>query len=486
MITPAGLEDQVLLPPHIHTHTHTYTRARAAHRRARPFADRLRVRVPVHHHQLLGIVVAKERPDLEEEKGRLVQESAANKKQLKEIEDKILEVLSGDGNILEDATAINILSASKVLSTEISEKQKIADETEIKIDEARNGYKPVAYRTSVLYFCIALLADVDPMYQYSLDWFIDLFIRAIADSDASSDLNQRMENLNAYFQYFLYRNVCRSLFEKDKLVFSLLLCSSLLSGYDKLNQVEWRYLLTGGILLDAAGIGNNPAPKWLEEKKWQDLNCLDQLDFCKGIAAKFAASPDDFKAFVDHPEPYQAYDLLPAFTHDYTEFQKMLVLRTLRLDKLVPTISQFVANDLGQKYIEPPPFDLEGTFKDSTATSPLVFILSPGVDPMLALLKFAESKGRKVDSISLGQGQGPHAERMVKAGQKDGTWVVLQNCHLFVSWMITLEKLVEEMDPKTVSNNFRLWLTSYPSPAFPVLILQVRHLPSPPPAHGLP
>ena len=63
---------------------------------------------------------------------------------LKEIEDKILEVLSGEGNILEDAKAINILGAAKVLGNEIAEKQKIADETEIKIDIARNGYKPVA------------------------------------------------------------------------------------------------------------------------------------------------------------------------------------------------------------------------------------------------------------------------------------------------------------------------------------------------------
>ena len=60
---------------------------------------------------------------------------------------------------------------------------------------------------------------------------------------------------------------------------------------------------------------------------------------------------------------------------------------------------------------------------------------------MLSLLKFAEGKGRKVDSISLGQGQGPHAERMMKAGQKECFWIVLQNCHLFVSWMITLEKV---------------------------------------------
>ena len=78
------------------------------------------------------------------------------------------------------------------------------------------------------------------MCQYSLDWFIDLFVRAIADSEPSDVLDDRMENLNSHFQYFLYRNVCRSLFEKDKLAFSLLLCVALLKGYDKLDGQEWR------------------------------------------------------------------------------------------------------------------------------------------------------------------------------------------------------------------------------------------------------
>ena len=141
--------------------------------------------------QLLGIVVAKERPDLEEEKGRLVQEGASNAKQLKEIEDKILEVLSGEGNILEDASAINILGDAKILSDEIGEKQRIAAETEIKIDEARSGYKPVAYRTSLLFFCIASLADIDPMYQYSLTWFKDLFVQGIRKAPASEDIDTR-------------------------------------------------------------------------------------------------------------------------------------------------------------------------------------------------------------------------------------------------------------------------------------------------------
>ena len=44
--------------------------------------------------QLLGIVAAKEKPELEEKKNELIVEGASNKKQLKEIEDKILEVLS--------------------------------------------------------------------------------------------------------------------------------------------------------------------------------------------------------------------------------------------------------------------------------------------------------------------------------------------------------------------------------------------------------
>lgn len=70
------------------------------------------------------------------------------------------------GNILEDEGAVNILQSSKILSDEISEKQKVSDETEAKIDEARAGYKPVAHHSSILYFCVTDLANIDPMYQY--------------------------------------------------------------------------------------------------------------------------------------------------------------------------------------------------------------------------------------------------------------------------------------------------------------------------------
>ncbi|EHB12056.1 Dynein heavy chain 7, axonemal [Heterocephalus glaber] len=76
--------------------------------------------------QLLGIVVAKERPELEEERNALILQSAANKKQLKDIETKILETLSSsEGNILEDESAIQVLDSAKIMSNEITKKQQV-------------------------------------------------------------------------------------------------------------------------------------------------------------------------------------------------------------------------------------------------------------------------------------------------------------------------------------------------------------------------
>lgn len=145
--------------------------------------------------QLLGILVKKERPDLEQEKERLITEGAKNKKQLQEIEDKILAVLSSDKNILLDEEAINILTASKLMSNEIKEKQTVAEVTEKNIDTARGNYQSVSQEASCLFFSIMDLANLDPMYQYSLVYYIELFTQAIIKSKKSEDLNERLENL---------------------------------------------------------------------------------------------------------------------------------------------------------------------------------------------------------------------------------------------------------------------------------------------------
>jgi len=186
--------------------------------------------------QMLGLVVARERPDLEEAKNALIVNNSKMKSELKEIEDKILNLLSeSKGSPVDDENLIEALDASKIKSAEIHAKVLIAEETERDIDTTRSKYVPVAVRTQILFFCTTDLARVDPMYQYSLEWFRAIFLKSIEKAELSDDVAQRTQNINAHFTFNLFSNVCRSLFERHKLLFSFLLCCRILMNQDKID-----------------------------------------------------------------------------------------------------------------------------------------------------------------------------------------------------------------------------------------------------------
>merc|ERR1719471_1049404 len=117
---------------------------------------------------------------------------------------------------------------------------------------------------------------------------------------------------------------------------------------------------------------------------------------------------------------------------------------------------------------------MKAVFADSSAKTPLIFVLSPGVDPTSSLLSLAENSGmaNRFHALSLGQGQAPIATRMIKEGVKEGNWVFLANCHLSLSWMPHLDKLVEQLQSEEPHPDFRLWLSSNPTKGFPISILQ--------------
>ncbi|CAM9113921.1 unnamed protein product, partial [Choristocarpus tenellus] len=308
--------------------------------------------------------------------------------------------------------------------------------------------------------------------QYSLEWFINLFEAAIDKATKTPVLEDRIKKLIDCFTFMLYTNVCRSLFEKDKLLFSFLLAVKIMQGEKRIDGDEVRFFLQGTTSLDLEQ--PNPIPGgWLSDKSWGDIIAMDKLSEASGIVNDVTSDLASWEQVFNDEDPLTR--IHEVVGDKYHRFQKLCILRAIRPDMVVPGAQSFVAEEMGTDYIEPPPFDLMACYKDSNCSTPLIFVLTPGADPMTELLRVADELGfggKKLTSISLGQGQGPFAENAISEAADGGAWVCLQNCHLCISWMPTLERICEELTPNRVHETFRLWLTSEPSPHFPSYILQ--------------
>ncbi|CAB4069325.1 DNAH [Lepeophtheirus salmonis] len=425
--------------------------------------------------QLLGILAAAEKPELEEMKNKLIVDGAKNKKQLKDIEDKILKVLStSQGNILEDETAIRILSSSKVLSEEIEAKQEVASKTEKEIDRTRDGYNPVATHASVLFFCVSELSQIDPMYQFSLPWFIQIYVQSINDTPSSKskskekgDTDRRISNLNTNFTEIIYRKISRSLLREHVLVFSFIL-SLRLSGED-----NWQY-----ILKEVRPIQHNqpiPPGNWISEKMWNAIVSINKMESFQGLMASLRDDFEAWKEFYYSASPSR--DILPNGWRQIRDLDYIFLLKILRPDRVIFAIRDFVSEKLGRDYVYPQILDLKNCYEDSDSSTPIILILSPGADPLASINSIQVGSDKApvfVRSLSLGQGQGPKAESLLISASREGGWIILQNCHLSPHWMNDrLEAIWEDEVNIDPDPRFRLWLTSYPTEDFPPQILQL-------------
>ncbi|GIM07381.1 hypothetical protein Vretimale_11536 [Volvox reticuliferus] len=424
--------------------------------------------------QLLATVVKNERPDLDKQKNDLVVKVAAGKRTQAELEDTILHLLStATGSLLDNVTLINTLDQSKTTWEEVNASLLVAEETQKKIEAASQQYRPCSVRASVLYFVLNDLSTIDPMYQFSLDAYNDLFLISIRNSPKHDVLAERIKSLNDYHTYGVYKYTARGLFERHKLLLSLQMCVRILQTANQVNVEEWQFFLRGGTVLDRSQQPTNPAPEWISEEAWDNVTELDALPNFKGITSSFESNLGEWEQWYRRGEP-EASELPAEWESKCNELQRLILVRCLRPDRVIFAATTYVSNALGRKYVEPPVLDLGETLKDSTALSPLVFVLSAGVDPTDNLRKLAAEKGmaNKFFTVALGQGQAPTAARLIEDGLREGNWVFLANCHLMTSWLPTLDKIIEAFETKQPHENFRLWLSSNPSPAFPIAILQ--------------
>jgi dynein heavy chain len=143
----------------------------------------------------------------------------------------------------------------------------------------------------------------------------------------------------------------------------------------------------------------------------------------------------NFRMFrATFPEPWQT---------KLDDFEKLLVLKCLRPDKVINAMQIYLSKNLGQQFVEPQTVELSVIYNESTNTTPILFILSLGTDPATDLYKFADKlkMTKKLLSISLGQGQGPTAKAMLKESLESGNWVFFQvRIPLFLFYFFLIDK----------------------------------------------
>ncbi|XP_070518395.1 dynein beta chain, ciliary [Cardiocondyla obscurior] len=411
--------------------------------------------------QLLGAVVKAERPDLESSKAELTIQQNTFKITLKILEDDLLHRLATAGpDILNDVALVENLETTKKTASEIEAKAIEAKMTATKIDEARESYRPVATRASLLYFILNDLNKINMLYQFSLKAFNTVFQNAIRFAEPANALSKRVVNLIDSVTYLVFTYTSRGLFENDKLIFLCQLTLQISIQMKEVDSFEVDFLLRFPYIPDLT----SPVD-FLSDVSWGGIKYLSRMENFRNLDHDIDGAEKRWRKFVESETPER--EKFPQEWKNKTAFQKLCIMRCLRLDRMIYAIRYFVEEKLGTKFMQFRMQPFEKSYEETSAITPVFFILSPGVDPLKDVEKLGKRLGFTFDAqnfhnISLGQGQEPIAENMIEVSAREGHWVILQNIHLVQNWLPNLEKKIEQLSEEP-HENYRLYISAEPS-----------------------
>ena len=520
--------------------------------------------------QLLSDVFKCERREKYEQRDKIIAEMGEMNDRMSKNSKEILTDLkeTPEDKILDAEELIVKLETGKALSDEISVNMKSNIQIEKEINELRNEYVPIAERGSILYFVVASMSKIDPMYQFSLEYFKKIFITSIMykQEGVKQTLLERVKFLVKKITEDIFKNIKRGIFEHHKTLFSFLIDINILKYNKIVTDDEFSLFVKGPSSSDNTEKPENPDKTFFSEFQWDSLLYFEEKFGYNNISSITKTNLNKIKiAFEQISDLKESFDsnIKPIFekVEGFNKilernFLKLLMIKIYKPERLLYFVREFVKNNLGELFIDTAPSRLEEVYEESDWKTPIIFILSKGADPTQDFLSFKnryekirkeryeeelkrkeeearireqerlaelerednedEEKEEKEDEeekkddrnegkekkseeeqksnkenennnsnnnaednksnpedknksnksqieegqaeeeknayefkeyiISLGQGQEEEAKKAIlEYGIKNGAWVLLQNCHLFTSFMPDLASIVQSL-----------------------------------------
>ncbi|XP_075347137.1 cytoplasmic dynein 2 heavy chain 1 isoform X3 [Mycteria americana] len=422
--------------------------------------------------QLLALTIQHEKPDLEEQKTKLLQQEEDKKIQLAKLEESLLETLAtSQGNVLENKDLIESLNQTKASSALIQESLAESHRLQSFLDKERDAYLPLAESASKMYFIISDLSKINNMYRFSLAAFLRLFQRALQSEQDSSNTEERIKLLVGSLKHTVYEYVCRCLFKADQLMFALHFVRGM--HPELFQDNEWE-TFTGVIIGDTIRKSDSQrsvrdqTPSWIEQDRaW----AVTSLKISLPDLYQTLRFEDEVLWHTFSQSSVCEQDFPSTIVKRISLFQQVLVVQAVRPDRLQSAMALFACKTLGIKELSPSPLNLKRLYKETLEIEPILIIISPGADPSQELQELAsvERNTECYHQIAMGQGQADLAIQTLKECARNGEWLCLKNLHLVTSWLPVLEKELNTLQPQP---NFRLWLTTEVHPKFTPILLQ--------------
>jgi dynein heavy chain len=408
------------------------------------------------------------------------------------LDKQLLERLStSQGSLLEDTELIEVLANTKAKAKEVEGKLQEADERKKEINEKREQFRPVATRGSVMYFNMVDMTNVaNPitlqqsgwMYNCSLLQFLEQFDISVRQSEKCQPTSKRVDKIISYLTYQVYRYMNRGLFERDKMMFKLMVTLKIMVVASELSPNDVAMFLKAGSALDVKAEKANPL-RWMSDKVWLNLLQLsrhnfggEQSPFFKDVVDTIQRNEANWRKWYDENEPEAApipdYEDRVSLDRVRGPFLRMVIVRSMREDRTNIACAQFIDAQLDSKFTAPVTDSIYDIYAESGPRKPILYLLSAGSDPTTNIDELARKKKKfPTDKVSMGEGQ----ERVARQRNNDafitGGWVILQNCHLGIEYMNELEDTLTKTTD--IEDDFRLWITCEITPRFPIGLLQM-------------